>query len=79
MPRMAPAWESRPPRCPPPPQVRFLVMGNVLPSDRRLHRKYDLKGSTWNRSVGPERRAADPHATLKDLDLDLRVGGDAPG
>jgi len=35
------------------PQVRFLVMGNVLPSDLRLHRKYDLKGSTYGRTAGP--------------------------
>ena len=49
-------------------------MGNVLPTDRRLHRKYDLKGSTWRRTIGPERRAADAHATLKDQDLDMQVG-----
>lgn len=29
-------------------------MGNVLPSDLRLHRRYDLKGSTYGRTVsGP--------------------------
>lgn len=54
-------------------------MGNVLPSDRRLHRKYDLKGSRWNRSVGPERLARDPDVVLKDLDLDLRVRLGDPG
>ena len=32
-------------------QVRFIVMGNVLPSDLRLHRRYDLKGSTYGRTV----------------------------
>ncbi len=26
-------------------------MGNVLPSDLRLHRRYDLKGSTYGRTV----------------------------
>jgi 1-phosphatidylinositol-4-phosphate 5-kinase len=52
--------------------ARFLVMGNGLPTDRRVHRKYDLKGSTYRRTVGEGRRAADPGATLKDLDLDLR-------
>ena len=55
-------------------QVRFVVMGNVLPSDLRLHRKYDLKGSTYGRTAGREARAADPHCTLKDLDVDMQVG-----
>ncbi|GAB4813492.1 hypothetical protein N2152v2_000538 [Parachlorella kessleri] len=54
-------------------RVRFIVMGNVLPTDRRLHRKYDLKGSTWRRTVGPERRETDAHATLKDQDLDMQL------
>ena len=48
-------------------------MGNVLPSGLRLHRRYDLKGSSWGRTVGAARRAADPHATLKDLDLDMQA------
>lgn len=29
-------------------------MGNVLPSDLRLHRKFDLKGSTYGRTVGSQ-------------------------
>ena len=59
---------------PPAPQVRFVVMGNVLPSDVRLHRKYDLKGSTYGRTAGAEARATNPHCTLKDLDVDMQVG-----
>lgn len=51
--------------------ARFIVMGNVLPTDKKMHRKYDLKGSTYKRTVGKERLASDPGATLKDLDLDL--------
>lgn len=53
--------------------ARFLVMGNVLPTDRRMHRKYDLKGSTYKRTVGEEKRAKNPEATLKDQDIDLKV------
>ena len=52
--------------------ARFVVMGNVLPSEIRMHRKYDLKGSTYKRTVGIERRATDPSAVLKDLDLDIQ-------
>jgi 1-phosphatidylinositol-4-phosphate 5-kinase len=52
--------------------ARFLVLGNVLPTDRRMHRKYDLKGSTYKRTVGEEKRAKNPEATLKDQDIDLK-------
>jgi len=52
--------------------ARFLVMGNVLPTDRRMHRKYDLKGSLYKRTVGEEKRAKNPTATLKDQDIDLK-------
>lgn len=50
-------------------------MGNVLPSDLRLHRRYDLKGSTYCRTAGEEERAVKPHCTLKDLDVDMQVTG----
>ncbi len=50
--------------------ARFVVMGNVLPTEKRMHRKFDLKGSTYKRTVGTE-RLQDPNATLKDLDLDM--------
>ena len=33
-------------------QVRFVVMGNVFPTEVRLHRKYDLKGSVHGRTAG---------------------------
>lgn len=49
-------------------------MGNVLPSDIRLHRRYDLKGSTYKRTVGAEVAASNPEAVLKDLDVDMKVG-----
>ena len=51
--------------------IRFIVMGNVLPSDLRLHRRYDLKGSSYGRTVGEERRRTDPDVTLQDNDLDM--------
>lgn len=51
--------------------ARFVVMGNVLPTEKRMHRKYDLKGSTYKRTVGREKRN-DPGATLKDLDIDMK-------
>eukprot|EP00884_Botryococcus_braunii_P003587 jgi/Botrbrau1/13229/Bobra.0199s0002.1 len=47
-------------------------MGNVFPTDTRLHRKYDLKGSTYGRTVGAA-AALDSNAVLKDLDLDVRL------
>jgi hypothetical protein len=51
--------------------ARFVVMGNVLPTERRMHRKFDLKGSTYKRTVGKE-RLQDPDVTLKDLDIDMK-------
>jgi hypothetical protein len=48
-------------------------MGNVLPSHLRLHRRYDLKGSTYGRTAGEEELRRNPHATLKDLDVDMQV------
>ncbi|KAK9815589.1 hypothetical protein WJX72_006406 [[Myrmecia] bisecta] len=53
-------------------KVRFVVMGNVFPTDVRLHRKYDLKGSTYGRTAGPK-KLADPNAILKDLDIDFQL------
>lgn len=34
--------------------VRLIVMNNLLPSYVKLHLKYDLKGSTYNRKVRTE-------------------------
>lgn len=47
-------------------QVRFVVMGSVFPTEVRLHRKYDLKGSTHGRTVGAK-KLADPNTCLKVL------------
>jgi len=48
--------------------VRFVVMGNLMNTAHRLHRKYDLKGSTQGRLT---KAPYDPEsAILKDLDID---------
>ena len=44
-------------------QVRFVVMGNVFPSDVKLHRRYDLKGSTFGRTAA--KKAGNPNTVLK--------------
>ena len=44
-------------------QVRFVVMGNVFPSDVKLHRRYDLKGSTFGRTAA--KKASNPNTVLK--------------
>ena len=53
-------------------KVRFVVMGNVFPSDVVLHRRYDLKGSRHGRTAGAE-ALAKPNAVLKDLDVDVAL------
>ncbi|CAK0741103.1 hypothetical protein CVIRNUC_001300 [Coccomyxa viridis] len=53
-------------------KVRFVVMGNVFPTEVRLHRKYDLKGSLHGRTAGV-RKFTEPDTILKDLDVDMRL------
>ncbi|XP_017093681.2 phosphatidylinositol 4-phosphate 5-kinase type-1 sktl [Drosophila bipectinata] len=48
--------------------VRLVAMNNLLPSDIKMHAKYDLKGSTFGRRASKaERQKASP--TYKDLDF----------
>ena len=47
-------------------------MGNVFPTDVHLHRKYDLKGSTFGRTVGAG-KFGERNSVLKDLDLDVQL------
>ncbi|KAI2811451.1 hypothetical protein RDWZM_003750 [Blomia tropicalis] len=48
--------------------IRLIVMNNLLPSNVRLHEKYDLKGSTYKRKASDsEREKSSP--TYKDLDF----------
>uniref|UniRef100_A0A0D9ZC42 1-phosphatidylinositol-4-phosphate 5-kinase n=1 Tax=Oryza glumipatula TaxID=40148 RepID=A0A0D9ZC42_9ORYZ len=48
-------------------KVRFVVMGNMFCTELRIHRKYDLKGSTQGRST--KKQNINENTTLKDLDL----------
>ncbi|CAN1275975.1 Phosphatidylinositol 4-phosphate 5-kinase 9 [Linum perenne] len=49
-------------------KFRFVVMGNMFCTELRIHRRFDLKGSSLGRST--EKIEIDEHTTLKDLDLD---------
>ncbi|MCO5611095.1 hypothetical protein L7F22_065345 [Adiantum nelumboides] len=50
-------------------KVRFIVMGNMFCTELRIHRRFDLKGSSQGRSA--ENLEMDENTTLKDLDLDF--------
>eukprot|EP01111_Echinosteliopsis_oligospora_P017754 TRINITY_DN7812_c0_g2_i2.p1 TRINITY_DN7812_c0_g2~~TRINITY_DN7812_c0_g2_i2.p1 ORF type:complete len:313 (+),score=64.89 TRINITY_DN7812_c0_g2_i2:453-1391(+) len=54
-------------------QVRFVVMGNVFATRRKLHERYDLKGSTFGRRVSPAELQKE-NITFKDLDFRERRG-----
>ncbi|UXI18591.1 doublesex and mab-3 related transcription factor [Sarcoptes scabiei] len=48
--------------------IRILVMNNLLPSNIKIHQKYDLKGSTYKRKANQnELKKSSP--TYKDLDF----------
>ncbi|GLJ55708.1 hypothetical protein SUGI_1196660 [Cryptomeria japonica] len=49
-------------------KVRFVVMGNMFCTELRIHRRFDLKGSSQGRST--DKIEIDETTTLKDLDLD---------
>ncbi|XP_010243193.1 PREDICTED: phosphatidylinositol 4-phosphate 5-kinase 9 [Nelumbo nucifera] len=48
-------------------KFRFVVMGNMFCIELRIHRRFDLKGSSLGRSS--ENIEIDENTTLKDLDL----------
>lgn len=49
-------------------KVHFIVMNNLFPSQRDIHIKYDLKGSTWGRKYEVPVNLKDlSNFTLKDL------------
>ncbi|KAG8368770.1 hypothetical protein BUALT_Bualt15G0081300 [Buddleja alternifolia] len=48
-------------------KVRFVVMGNMFCTELRIHRRYDLKGSSHGRFTNKDK--IDESTTLKDLDL----------
>ncbi|CAN1143461.1 Phosphatidylinositol 4-phosphate 5-kinase 8 [Linum perenne] len=49
-------------------KVRFVVMGNMFCTELRIHRRYDLKGSSHGRCT--DKNKIKEGTTLKDLDLD---------
>lgn len=53
--------------------VRFVVMANMFQTDLQIHRKYDIKGSTEGRTLGPRADDNDPSLIFKDLDLDFKI------
>ena len=50
-------------------QVRFVVMGNVFPTETKMDRRFDLKGSSHGRTAGPKKDG--PNVILKVLPLIL--------
>ncbi|KAL1300630.1 hypothetical protein HN51_045281 [Arachis hypogaea] len=50
-------------------KVRFVIMGNLFCSQYPIHRRFDLKGSTFGRTTDKPESEVDPTVTLKDLDL----------
>ncbi|KAK6140178.1 hypothetical protein DH2020_026062 [Rehmannia glutinosa] len=48
-------------------QFRFVVMGNMFCTELRIHRRFDLKGSSLGRSA--DKFKIDENTILKDLDL----------
>lgn len=57
-------------------KVRFVVMGNMFCTELRIHRKYDLKGSTQGRST--KKQNINENTTLKDMDLSYVFHVDKP-
>nr|XP_027094345.1 phosphatidylinositol 4-phosphate 5-kinase 2-like [Coffea arabica] len=52
-------------------KTRFIVMGNLVCSEYRIHRRFDLKGSSHGRITDKPEGEIDETTTLKDLDLNF--------
>ncbi|WJX36668.1 Phosphatidylinositol 4-phosphate 5-kinase 6 [Trifolium repens] len=52
-------------------KVRFVIMGNIFCSQYVIHRRFDLKGSTFGRNTDKPEAEIEPTTTLKDLDLNF--------
>ncbi|XP_049397590.1 phosphatidylinositol 4-phosphate 5-kinase 6-like isoform X2 [Solanum stenotomum] len=52
-------------------KVRFVIMGNLFCTDYTIHRRFDLKGSTFGRMTDKPESEIDATTTLKDLDLNF--------
>nr|GMC63372.1 phosphatidylinositol 4-phosphate 5-kinase 6-like [Ipomoea batatas] len=50
-------------------KVRFMIMGNLFCTGYTIHRRFDLKGSTFGRLTDKPESEIDATTTLKDLDL----------
>lgn len=48
-------------------KIHFVVMNNLFPPHRDIHRTFDLKGSTIGRDFKEDDLEKNPRATLKDL------------
>ena len=60
-------------------KIHFVVMNNLFPPHRDIHRTFDLKGSTIGRDFKEDDLEGNPRATLKDLnwlrrDMHLEFG-----
>ncbi|KAG6427938.1 hypothetical protein SASPL_112186 [Salvia splendens] len=52
-------------------KVRFIIMGNLFCTEYLIHKRYDLKGSTFGRLTDKPESEIDSNTTLKDLDLNF--------
>ncbi|KAG8642404.1 phosphatidylinositol 4-phosphate 5-kinase 1 [Manihot esculenta] len=52
-------------------KIRFIVMGNLFCSEYRIHKRFDLKGSSYGRATDKADGQIDETTTLKDLDLNF--------
>ncbi|XP_061339567.1 phosphatidylinositol 4-phosphate 5-kinase 1-like [Gastrolobium bilobum] len=52
-------------------KIRFIVMGNLFCSEYPIHRRFDLKGSSYGRTTDKPEDEIDETTTLKDLDLNF--------
>ncbi|CAN8287896.1 unnamed protein product [Cochlearia groenlandica] len=50
-------------------KTRFMVMGNLFCSEYRIHKRFDLKGSSHGRTIDKDEGEISETTTLKDLDL----------
>ncbi|XP_019165723.1 PREDICTED: phosphatidylinositol 4-phosphate 5-kinase 4-like [Ipomoea nil] len=50
-------------------KVRFMIMGNLFCTGYTIHRRFDLKGSTFGRLTDKSESEINATTTLKDLDL----------
>ncbi|PHT37018.1 Phosphatidylinositol 4-phosphate 5-kinase 4 [Capsicum baccatum] len=52
-------------------KVRFVIIGNLFCTNYTIHKRFDLKGSTFGRITDKPESEIDTTTTLKDLDLNF--------